>query len=399
MTNVESQETKVAFIAKGELFLLDAKNVPRSITSTFMEEAEKREAKSRAINDWKENTSTWGEGWTAPQMRQFQNAGTQRKKMAFTNVTRDQHANMAFSLGLPGGAGLFRYDCHRNVETRLMHRNSFFPSGLTARARDGLLAFSVAMADGSSNIVIGERDGLQHRRLTAGDSRDESPSWWHDGTQDWLYFHSCGIGRTAEGVSVGFGPASICRIRLDGGDVEVVVESESFDYLQPRVRSDGTLLCIRRPYEPIRKATSDPMTLAKDVLLFPFRLARAAFYFANFISVMFSGRPLASHDVKPSDAEQLERIVLWGRMVDTQKAIKEAGRNGQQRLAPNDWQLVQFKPNSTVAEVVRSNVLCFDIASNGEIFFSDGGGLYQIESRESMPLHKQYGIVQVAALH
>jgi hypothetical protein len=135
MSTVEKSNPRVAFIAKGELFVFGEGTQPRSISSTFMEEAEKRESKSRAVNDWKENTTTWGEGWTAPQMQQFQNAGTQRKKMAFTNVTRDQNANLAFSLGLPGGAGLFRYNCERNVETRLMHRNSFFPSGLTGIPR------------------------------------------------------------------------------------------------------------------------------------------------------------------------------------------------------------------------------------------------------------------------
>lgn len=398
MTSLETTKPKIAFIAKGELFLFDEGDKPRSVTSTFMVEAEKREAKGRAVNGWKENTTMWGEGWGAPQLKQFQTAGSQRKKIAFTNVARDQCANMAFSLGLPGGAGLFRYDCQRQIETRLMHRNSFFPSGLTARERDGLLAFSVAEADGTSSIVVGERDALQHRRLTAGDSRDESPSWWTDGTYDWLYFHSSGIGRTAEGIAVGFGPASICRVRLDGGDVETVAESDEYDFLQPRVLPDGTVLCIRRPYEPLRKPTSDPMTILQDIIYFPFRLARAAFYFANFISVMFSGRPLASQELKPAETEQLERLVLWGKMVDTQKAIKEAGRSGQQRLATNDWQLVRFKPNSQNAEVLSPAVLCFDVATDGGIYFSDGGNLYRWTQNENKPLLKQFGIIQIAAL-
>ena len=391
-------KSRIAFIAKGELFLFEEGDKPQSVTSTFMEEAEKREAKGRAVNGWKENTTMWGEGWGAPQLKQFQTAGSQRKKISFTNVARDQRANIAFSLGLPGGAGLFRYDCQRRVETRLMHRNSFFPSGLTARDRDGLLAFSVADSDGTSSIVVGERDALQHRRLTAGDSRDESPCWWYDGTHDWLYFHSCGIGRTPEGVAVGLGPASICRLRLDGGEVETVAESDSFDFLQPRVLQDGTVVCIRRPYEPLRKPSSDPMTILQDIVFFPFRLARAIFYFANFISMMFSGRPLASQVLKPDEPEQAERLVLWGKMVDTQKAIKEAGRSGQQRLAPNDWQLVQFKPSSQSPDILGSAVLCFDVASDGAIFFSDGGNLYRWNQSENKPLLKQFGIIQIAAL-
>ncbi len=398
MSATEASKTKVAFIAKGELFLFNEGAKPQPVTSTFMQEAEKRDAKGRAVNGWKENTTMWGDGWGAPQLKQFQTAGSQRKKLSFTNVARDQRANIAFSLGLPGGAGLFRYDCQQRIETRLMHRNSFFPSGLCARDRDGLLAFSVAEEDGSSSIVVGERDALHHRRITAGDSRDESPCWWNDGTHDWLYFHSSGVGRTVDGIAVGFGPASICRVRLDHGDVETVAESETYDYLQPRVLPDGTLLCIRRPYEPLRKPAADPVTLLKDIVFFPFRLARAAFYFANFISVMFSGRPLASQELKPAEAEQLEGLVLWGKMVDTQRAIKEAGRSGQQRLAPSDWQLVRFKPNSQTPDVLSSGVLCFDIGQDGGIFYSDGGSLYRWTESENQPLLKQYGIIQVAAL-
>ena len=42
--------------------------------------------------------------------------------------------------------------------------------------------------------------------------------------------------------------------------------------------ADGTLLFVRRPYQPARRPNS-AWTDLQDVLLFPFRLGRAVFYF------------------------------------------------------------------------------------------------------------------------
>ena len=396
MSQEDSTLPAVAFIAKGELFVLKEGESARAVNSAFMMEAEKREAKQQAINGWKESSSMWSGGLMNPQLAQFQNAGAQQKKMFFNNVAGGG-GRLAYSLQMPGGGGLFRYDCQKNMETRLFHRNSFFPTALSGRPGDGLLAFSVVQPDGSSSIVIGERDGLHHRRITAGDSRDECPTWWNDGQVDWLYFHSTGLGRNSSGIVLGIGPAAICRIRLTEGDVEIVAEDPKFDYLQPRVGSDGSIFCIRRPYMNNRQPNSDFVTILKDIVCFPYRLARTVFYFTNFMSVMFSGKPLASGVAAPNQAEQLERLVLWGRVVDTQKSIRLLSGKGQ-NTAPADWQLVKIAKTGDTPEVIVSGVLCFDLASDGRLYYSDGSELVSWSAGQATQLTKQSGIIQVAAI-
>ncbi len=86
MTTLDSTLPDVAYIAKGELFVLKEGDKPRAVTSTFMQEAEKREAKQQAINGWKDSTAMWNGGLMNPQLAQFQNAGAQQKKMFFSNV-------------------------------------------------------------------------------------------------------------------------------------------------------------------------------------------------------------------------------------------------------------------------------------------------------------------------
>lgn len=396
MSEEESTLPGVAFIAKGELFVLEQGDNARSVNSAFMLEAEKREAKQQAINGWKESSSMWSGGLMNPQLAQFQNAGSQQKKLFFNNVAGGG-GRLAYTLQMPGGGGLFRYDCLKKIESRLFHRNSFFPTSLGSRPSDGLLAFSIHQPDGTSAIVIGERDGLHHRRLTAGDSRDECPAWWNDGQVDWIYFHSTGLGRNQSGVVLGFGPASICRIRLTEGDVEVLAEDATSDYLQPRVSSDGSIFCIRRPYMSNRGPDRDFVTILQDIIYFPYRLARTAFYFTNFMSVMFSGKPLASNVAAPSQAEQLERLVLWGRVVDTQKSIRLTSGKSQ-NAAPPDWQLVKIGSSGGTPEVIASGVLCFDLGSDGTLYYSDGNGLYSWSAGQATQRIKHAGIIQVAAI-
>lgn len=103
MSEEESTLPGVAFIAKGELFVLEQGDNARSVNSAFMLEAEKREAKQQAINGWKESSSMWSGGLMNPQLAQFQNAGSQQKKLFFNNVAGGG-GRLAYTLQMPGGA-------------------------------------------------------------------------------------------------------------------------------------------------------------------------------------------------------------------------------------------------------------------------------------------------------
>jgi len=56
--------------------------------------------------------------------------------------------------------------------------------------------------------------------------------------------------------------------------------------------ADGRLLYIRRPYEPLQGRAAPPLTVLKDIFLFPFRVIRSAFDFLNAFSMAFSQKPL-----------------------------------------------------------------------------------------------------------
>jgi hypothetical protein len=385
-----------AMLATGEILLADNDGKATAIQSRFIADAERRDSKTQSLNAWKGDTQAWGQGWMAPEWSSIGPSGAREiKKMAFTNIASDR-GNLAYSIGMPGGGGLFRFDVNSKSEQRLMHRNAFFPSGLSSRSSDGLLVFSVAEPSGLSSIVIGQRDGVQHVRLTAGDSRDESPTWANIDGRDYIYFHSFGIGRNQQGLAIGYSSSSICRIPVDGGDVEVIAQDDQFDYLQPRLTSDGQIYCIRRPYKATHAKPVTFVELAKDVVFFPFRLARAAYYFANFISLMFSGRTLADSHRDPTQQPVSREMVLWGRALQAQKTLKESGGDGRKSLAPKDWELVRVT-SSGKPEVVIGGVICFDISQSGRVIYSDGSGVYEWANSEKL-LCSQKGVTQLAAL-
>ena len=328
----------------------------------------------------------------------FEQAGVARRTIRISNIARGPGRTLAYTLDLTGAGGLFYYDLDRRLERRLMHRNGFVSHGLGARPSDGLLAFSMPAEDGSSGIAVGERDGVFVRRITAGDSRDEAPTWWLDGETPWLYFHSAGMCRTEGGVPLGLGHCEICRVNFSGGEIETVLQSPDFDFIQPRVAADGTLYCIRRPHQPPGPKPVGTWTMVKEVLLLPFALARVVFYFANFMSVMFAGRPLTSSTLNPinaRDPQQLQQIRIWGQMVDTQKAIGKASTDSRLRLVPDGWQLVRKKVGQPLEELVR-HVLCFDLGADGEVVYSDGGGIYQWTSDGEKQLSKATHVMQLA---
>ena len=110
-------------------------------------------------------------------------------------------------------------------------------------------------------------------------------------------------------------------------------------------------------------------------MLFPYRLARTFFFFFNFMSTLFSGKPLAnSLDLNRMDNRQAF-VQLWGHVLDTKKAMSKSKHDSAQPLAPKDWELIRCPPGQA-AETLASQVLSFDISDAGDLVYSDGTRIY-----------------------
>jgi hypothetical protein len=197
------------------------------------------------------------------------------------------------------------------------------------------------------------------------------PRWLNDESQQ-LVFQSAGVARDPNGFAMALGPYAIQKLNLRDESIATVIEDERSDFLQPWELADGTLIYLRRPYKPGNRGRTG-WTDLQDILLFPYRLARAGFYFLNFFSVMFSGQPLrtAGGPDRPSGPDA-RFLSLWGQMIDTRRQMLLPGqKHEEQGLVPKDWQLIRRSPAGEET-VLADGVLTFDISPTSDILYSDG---------------------------
>jgi hypothetical protein len=367
----------IAYLSQGQLLWLTAGAAPREITSAFARDFEDRQARQQQIHGWKERGGVWGNmGMAPPEWSQW-NQNEVRKPIRFRAVDRGVAPwRLGYLVDFGHMTGLFQYDPDQDQERRLFHRNDFPAEDLNRHPRHGNLALSVSRADATKHIVVCDAEGRLPREVTTGDTIDESPRWVDDDGKR-LVYQSSSLLRDEQGFALGLSPYTIQRLDLDAQSIDCLLDSERHDLLQPRLLADGTLLFVRRPYQALKKPHSG-WTDLQDIVFFPFRVARAMFYFLNFFSMMFSGKPLrtAGGPQRPTGPDP-QLLSLWGQMVDTRRKLFDRQPADDRGLVPKEWELVRRTPHGDEAILARG-VLTYDISPSGEIVYTDGKRIWAL---------------------
>lgn len=373
-----STQPVVAYLARGKLHVRYPNKPPQEVDSPFAQQYVERQLRDLERDGWKDRSGVWaGMGMAPPSMAQWQQAGASPiQQPRFVAVARDaEPRKLLYAVSFGHVGGLFRYDLEQDQEWRLMHKEAFGPRDLAVHPQSTTLALSLEREPGAFRLATSKQEGRFLSTVSSGDTLDAAPSWV-PGAEEALVFQSARVGRNPHGVPIGLGPFAIRRVDLVSGDLETLVESKEHDLLAPQLAADGSLYFIRRPYEtgvkPVRM-----VDLALDVVLFPFRLLRAMFYIANFFSTLATGKPLATTAGNPHQRspEELMGLTLWGRMIDTKKAMAERSRTGEGAVVPRNWELLR-RDKSGAEEVLASNVLAFDLSPSGEVVYSNGFAVF-----------------------
>ena len=371
----------IAYLAEGKLFTKRPDAAPQLIDSPFVQQMLERIQRTRERHDWKNQGLGWrvGAGGFGGMM-----AGggvpAEVRRIRFSGLTRGgRPGELLYALETDHVGGLFSYDTAEQYERRLYHRNQFRAANLARHAGDGTLAVSLRAEDGSAHIATMNADGRGISEVTEGDAVDEAPAW-APGAGKVLVFQSAGIGRNARGLMAGLGPYAIQKLDLGAGDLSTLLEEEGHDLLLPRLLADGSLLFIRRPYEP-RGTPVSPLKVARDIVLFPIGLVIAIVHFLNWFSHVFARRPLITAGGPPKEGPEARYLMLWGKMVDAEKAM--AAKPGDARaLVPPTWQLVRRNAKGDETVLARG-VLSFDVAEDGSIVYTSGGAVYHLGAGDS----------------
>jgi hypothetical protein len=304
-------------------------------------------------------------------------------RMAITSIARGREpGELLYSLETDDVSGVFRVDGN-GVEQRLFHTADFRVRHIALDSSGSRIAASIFRNNFTSNLAVLQVEGSDFSEVTDGDSFDIAPRWV-PGEQRRLVFQSAGLGRDGNGRFRGLGPFAIHQLDLDSGEMECVVEEPEFDLLGPQRTADGALYYIRRPHHSVVQSKASPVAALSDTVLFPFRMGFAIFQFFNFFSMRYTGKPLATAKGAIQRQPDLKQMLVWGNLIDADRAASENGLTDTEApdLVPNSWQLVR-RLSSGSTEVVATNVLSFDIASDGSLLYSNGSAIHRIMPGES----------------
>ncbi len=366
--------SRIAYLARGKLYFKNGDLAARQIESRFGQDIINRTLQRQQRNEWKtQGASTpfsgsmlWGRDQEDPR----------RLQVAISAMTRGpQDGELLYTLETDRVGGLFTYNWMNDEEKRLFHREALHFRDLTLHPELKLLAGSLHFPNGTANLGLVRGQNLQ--QITEGDSVDESPGWI-PGSGKRLVDQSAGIARNAQGIALGIGPFAIHQLDLDSGTLSTLLEEAKNDLMSPRMTAEGTLYFIRRPYETLGRKPASALSVITDILLFPLRLLRAFFYFFNFLSLTFARKPLTTSGGPRTEGDDEKTLILRGRVIDAEKAMREGAQAEAPSLVPPSWELVR-RAISGEEQVLARGVVAFDLDNAGDVIYTNGTAAYQID--------------------
>lgn len=384
MSEAPQSTPTIAYLADGKLYLKPPGVEPQLIESPFVQQMLDRIERNRQRHGWKESGGmAWQQFGSRGMLPMGMNVGpvpADVRRIRYSGLTRGTRAGeLTYALDTDHVGGLFLFDTAESYERRIYHRNDFRAATLARHPVAGTLALSVRADDGTAHIAIMDADGRGLKEVTEGDCIDEAPQWAPASGPDGrvLVFQSAGVARNQAGFPVGQGTYAIQKLDLDAGEFVTLMEEDEHDLLLPRLAADGELFFIRRPYEPAGPRIS-PWKLTLDMVMFPVRFAVALVHFCDWFSQVFTRKPLITAGGPKKEGPDSRFLMLWGKMIDAEKAMR-AARPGEARpLVPPTWQLTRRRLGDGTEEVLARGVFSFDLADDGSIVYTNGSAVFHL---------------------
>jgi hypothetical protein len=365
-----------AYLADGKLYFKESGKDVRLVESAFVQQMVDRQQQQRERHDWKSQGMAWQ--FSRGMMPRGEDSPGLRVVRTSAVTTGTDGADLLYAITTRHVGGLFAWSKTDNAERRLLHRNEFSANDLARHPTTHQLAMTMIAEDGSTHLGVMDYNGRGVKQITEGDSFDESPSWV-PGTENTLVYQSAGIGRNSAGFISARGSCGILRLDLMSGEMDTLVEDDTFDYLLPRQNAEGTLYYIRRPYQPWGGPPASIWTTLKDFLFFPYRLVMTFVHLFNWLSFVFRRKPLLTASGPPKEQPDARYMMLWGMMIDAEKAMR--AKNGGGSLVPQTWKLFKRTADGTETEIA-AGVLSYDLSSDGALLYTDGASIWRLADGE-----------------
>ncbi len=367
--SVEPSKPTIAYLAQGKIRVKPGNESPRTIDSVFGNSIREKAVRSQQKNSWKSagndgspfsGAMLWGKG-----------AAPRDIPLAITSICGSKETGaLVYSLESGSLCAVLEVTQLGADERRLWNDNRTQIRHVSVSRANGDMVFSVLHDNGTANIGVKMHGQGGFKELTEGDSFDTAPRWL-PGDGNKIVFQSAGVGRNQRGQFWKLGPFSLQQLDAEKGDMTTVLEDSRYDFLAPQMHADGRLFYIRRPYAEHERVK--PLTIAKDVVLFPFRLLYAFFQFLNFFSSAFTGKKLTSAGGPKGNDMDLKQMMIWGNLVHAQRAgdAEEEGAD----LVPKSWELHCRTANGET-KTLAGGVLAYDTAEDGSVLYTNGNAIF-----------------------
>lgn len=359
--------TAIAYLAQGKIRIKAGAEAPRTIDSAYGNSIREKAVRAQQKHSWK---SSGDDGSPFGAMLWGKSGMTSDIPLAITSICGGKEPGaLLYSMESGSLCALLEVAQAGAEERRLWNDNRTQIRHVSVSRETGDMVFSILHQNGTANIGVklaGE-GGVQE--LTEGDSFDTAPRW-RPGEGRKIVYQSAGIGRNREGHFLALGPFSIQQLDVDAGELTTIIEDRRTDYLAPQFLKDGRMYFIRRPH--MQHERVNPFRMAKDVILFPFRLIYAIVQYLNFFSAIYTGRKLTSGGAKGRELD-MKQMMIWGNLVRAQRPANVEEESAD--LVPKSWQLCsQITKGDT--KVLASGVLAYDIKNDGEVVFTNGNAIF-----------------------
>ena len=388
---------RVAFVSEGKLFLKEDGGDAVELESPFARETSDRLAEHNQKRSWRNQGGGGGTPYDSRMVWGRQAEAAPDGIPLFQDIARGRKSGeVVYTLIMSASSGLFRQDVETRDEVRLFHRQEFRPCGVTCNPATGDIFVASRDRENAGKLEHVEEESRRREQITVGDGHDSNPAF-DPARPDTVVFQSAGIARDEEGNFAGIGPSAICELSLKGGDIEVLLEDNRYDFVSPRFSRGGTLYYIRRPYESAPRAGLGSQL--KALFLLPYHLLLAVFGFLEAFTRMFAKESLRPSPVGPKFRQPPRKrfATFQGVVVDMEKALKNGPDSSDSvQIIPGTWTLVRQEPDGSTQDIAN-HVVAFDLHPDGSVIYSDGLRIWSLGA-ERKKLHSGQIIQSVAVL-
>jgi len=378
------------FLSKGKINELKGQAVVAH-TSSAAESYVQKVKEINARNDWKNK----GKGAMFMGMHVPNGEGDPAMPVV-TGIAAWENNTLAYTLNTGAAAGVYWKNPSTPLEKDgyILVKQETNLFGLDAHG--GKMATSVAESPIERHIAVISPEDNSISVCTEGDCFDRNPRWSR-AEKDVLLYDSCGQGFDEKMQFVKFGPRSVYRMHIRTGELEEILVGGKMEYLQPFEAADGTLYCLRHPYEGRGKSEMTPL----DVLFLPVRVLKGLFGWLNFFTQRYAGESLKSGGANPAKTKPKseEELFVEGNLLEAEKNMKDNLSRGEKHAGyvPQAWELVARGADGGFT-VLKKGVLDYSVQPDGAIVYSNGKHLVRLDGKEETLLGAAHLGVKPVAL-